>query len=400
MAYPADADFSGKLSFLNLGEILQLLGGSGASGTLKLFSEFAPAPGVIHVDNGNPVNAGNGSLSGLEALFSLFGWTEGRFEFSTGDISCERAIKKGRMEIILDGLRLLDEGRIEKLGAPAALGSAPAAPAPAAEPVKRADQPPTIKGPLVDYSCIVDEETFYDGDEIVREGAHGNWIWVVLEGAAEIIKTTSAGSFRLLRIGDGAFLGSVASLLVGDNVRNTTVVASGNIQLGMVDSQQLSAEIAALSGDYKSLIKSLDNRLRSATDIAADIHAREGAFMAAIKDKRIAVREGQSEERLFRIREGEVVVARGTERGYLPLAVLKKGDYFGHIPFLTLGHEPHAAAVFSSADLKLVTVNTRNVESEHRRLSSTLSHIIEHLAACISATTLVTMNLYNRSGLA
>lgn len=401
MTISSDADFSGKLRFLNLGEVLQLLGGSGASGTLKIYSEFAPLPGVIHVDNGNPVNASNGSLSGLEALFSLFGWTEGHFEFNCGEISCERAIKKGRMEIILDGLRLLDEGRIEKLGGPATLpDTLTAAPAPAAEPVKRVDQPPTIKGPLVDYACIVDEETFYDGDEIVREGAHGNWIWVVLEGAAEIIKTTSAGSFRLLRIGDGAFLGSVASLLVGDNVRNTTVVASGNVQLGMVDSQQLSAEIAALSGDYKSLIKSLDNRLRSVTDIAADIHAREGNFMAAIKDKRIAVREGQSEERLFRIREGEVVVARGIERGYLPLAVLKKGDVFGHIPFLTLGHEPHAAAVFSSADLKLITVDTRNIESEHRQLSSTLRHIIEHLAACISATTLVTMNLYNRSGLA
>lgn len=397
---PSDADFSGKLSFLNLGEILQLLGGSGASGTLKIYSEFAPTPGVIHVDNGNPVNADSGPLTGLEALFSLFGWTEGHFEFTSGAVVCERAINKGRMEIILDGLRLLDEGRIERLGAPPQLDTAAAAPLPAAAPVRRSDHPPTIKGPLVDYSCIVDEETFYDGDEIVREGAHGNWIWVVLEGAAEIIKTTSAGSFCLLRIGDGAFLGSVASLLVGDNVRNTTVVASGNIQLGMVDSQQLSAEVAALSGDYKSLIKSLDNRLRSVTDIAADIHAREGAFMAAIKDKRIAVREGQNEERLFRIREGQVVVARGTERGYLPLALLKKGDYFGHIPFLALGHEPHAAAVFSSADLKLITVDMRNIESEHRRLSSTLRHIIEHLAACISATTLVTMNLYNRSGLA
>ncbi len=397
---PSDADFSGKLSFLNLGEILQLLGGAGASGTLRIFSEFAPMPGVIHVDNGNPVNAESGPLSGLDALFSLFGWTEGHFEFTCGTVACERAIKKGRMELILDGLRLLDEGRIEKLGAPPQLDTASAAPESAPAPAKRPDQPPTIKGPLVDYSCIVDEETFYDGDEIVREGAHGNWIWVVLEGAAEIIKTTAAGSFCLLRISDGAFLGSVASLLSGDNVRSTTVVASGNIQLGMLDAQQLAGEIAALSGEYKSLIKSLDNRLRSVTDIAADIHAREGAFMAAIKDKRIAVREGQNEERLFRIRAGEVAVARGTERGYLPLALLQKGDYFGHIPFLTLGHEPHAAAVFSSADLKLITVDMHNVESEHRRLSPTLRHIIEHLAACISATTLVTMNLYNRSGLA
>ena len=43
-------------------------------------------------------------------MFSLFGWTEGRFEFTQEPVACERTIKKGRMEIILDGLRLLDDG--------------------------------------------------------------------------------------------------------------------------------------------------------------------------------------------------------------------------------------------------------------------------------------------------
>ncbi|MCK7514501.1 MAG: hypothetical protein MZV70_67805 [Desulfobacterales bacterium] len=47
------------------------------------------------------------------------------------------------------------------------------------------------------------------------------------------------------------------------------------------------------------------------------------------------------------------MVARSHRSGYLPLAQLEKGDFFGHIPFLTIGHEPYAAAVFSSADLKL-----------------------------------------------
>ena len=35
---------------------------------------------------------------------------------SKEDVSCEKAINKSRMEIILDGLRLLDEGKIEKIG--------------------------------------------------------------------------------------------------------------------------------------------------------------------------------------------------------------------------------------------------------------------------------------------
>ena len=245
----------------------------------------------------------------------------------------------------------------------------------------------------------MDEESYYDGDEIVREGAHGNWIWVILEGAAEIIKMTPNGPLRLLRVGDGAFLGSVAALLSGENVRGSTVLASGNVQLGMLNSQQLTAEIANLSNEFKALIRSLDNRLRFVSTIVAETHVRNGSFLKLIQDKKVALKEGQNEDRLFQIREGEAVVARSTESGYLPLAHLQKGDFFGNIPFLTIGHEPHSAAVFSTADLKLSVVDIMAMEETQQSLSSTLRHIIQHNAACISATTLVAINLFNKSGL-
>ena len=394
----SDFDFSGKLSFLNLGELLQLLGSSSATGILRLYSPYRSESGLIAVENGNPIDAREGGRSGVEALFGLFGWMEGRFEFSREPVACKRTIQKGRMEIILDGLRLLDEGKIAKLG-----------PLPTAAPPdrgdaripdsRRAEEPPLIKGPLVDYAYVIDEEGFYDGDEIVHEGAHGNWIWVILEGAAEIIKTTPRGPLKRLRVGDGAFLGSVASLLIGDNVRSTTVVACGNVQLGMLDSQQLAGELANLSADFKSLIKSLDNRLRCVTGIGADAHARTTTFMDLIKGKKMALKEGQQEERLFRIRDGEVVVARSIGSGYVPLAHLQKGDFFGHIPFLTIGHEPFAAAVFSSPGLKLAAVDSQKIAAEYKRLSATLRNIIEHLGACISATTLVTINRVGQSGI-
>ncbi|MCU0591443.1 MAG: DUF4388 domain-containing protein [Desulfobacterales bacterium] len=394
----SDFDFSGKLSFLNLGELLQLLGSSSATGTLRLCSPFRGEAGLIVFENGNPLDARDGARSGTEALFALFGWMEGRFEFTRGPVTCERTIQKGRMELILDGLRLLDEGKIAKLG--------PALPTPGHAqmdvPVstgRLSELPPTIKGPLVDYAYVIDEEGFYDGDEIVHEGAHGNWIWVILEGAAEIIKTTPKGPLKLLRVGDGAFLGSVASLLIGDNVRSTTVVACGNVQLGMLDSQLLAGELANLSADFKSLIKSLDNRLRCVTGIGADAHARTTTFMDLIKGKKLALKEGQDEKRLFRIRDGEVVVARSLGSNYVPLAQLQKGDFFGHIPFLTIGHEPFAAAVFSSPDLKLAAVDSAKIATEYKQLSATLRNIIEYLAACISATTLVTINRVSQSGI-
>ena len=107
---------SGSLDFLNLGELLNLLGTNGSSGVLHVKSNYSSESGLVYLDKGNPINAVNGSLTGLDAVFSLFGWTDGQFEFVQEDVSCEKEITKSRMEIILDGLRLLDEGKIEKLG--------------------------------------------------------------------------------------------------------------------------------------------------------------------------------------------------------------------------------------------------------------------------------------------
>lgn len=374
--------FAGQLNFLNLGELLQLLGTSGGSGVLRIISKHAQDPGVVYVDKGNPINAANGNLAGLDAMYSLFGWTEGQFEFVQKDVSCDKTITKSRMEIILDGLRMLDEGKIKKLG-PATAQARPA------ESQAKSGDLPLIKGPLVDYSYVVDEEVFYNGDEIVREGNHGNWVWVILEGTAEIIKDTPNGPLRVLRIGDGAFLGSVASLLIGDNVRSATVVAVGNVQLGMLDSQQLTSELSGLSVEFRDLIKSLDSRLRQVTDMVVNIQSNSAEIADLVNDKKPIVKQGQDEMRLFKVRGGNAHIARNTDDGHVPLANLKKGDFFGNIPFLDLGHEPHSAGVFASPQLKLAAVDLRRIQDEFNKLSSTLKNIFQHLATCISVTTLV-----------
>ena len=382
--------FAGDLSFLNLGEILQLLGTTGGSGILRIISKHAPEPGMIYVEKGNPIDASNSSQSGLDAIYSLFGWTEGQFEFVRDDVACEKTITKSRMEIILDGLRMLDEGKVQKLGPPSNQK-------PHESQTKSGDLP-LIKGPLVDYSYVVDEEVFYNGDEIVREGNHGNWVWVILEGTAEIVKDASNNPLRILRVGDGAFLGSVASLLTGDNVRSATVVAVGNVQLGMLDSQQLTSELASLSSDYRGLVKSLDFRLRQVTDMAVKINRNSGKLDDFIKGKKAVIKQGQNEERLFKIRKGEIFIARESENTNTPLLGLQEGDYFGSIPFVDMGHEPHSASVYGSPGLKLSVVDSKKLQDEHDKISSTLKNIIQHLATSISVTTLVASNFHKRVG--
>lgn len=381
--------FAGNLSFLNLGELIQLLGTTGGTGTLYITSNYASQPGVIYIDNGNPIDAANGAKTGLDALFSLFGWIDGQFEFIQEDITCQKVITQSRMEIILNGLRLLDEGQVEVLG-PAAVesGTEPA--------VARSGSLPLIKGPLVDYSYVVDEEGFYDGDEIVQEGNHGNWIWVILEGVVDISRETPKGTLKILRIGDGAFLGSVTALLKGDNVRSATVTAVGNVQLGMLDSQLMTSELSNLSLDYREFVGGLDERMKQATQMAIDIYAEDKKIIDFVKGKKILIKQGQAEKRLFRVRSGQAYIARETDAGVVPIACLQKGDYFGHIPFLDLGHEPYSASVFASPDLKLSPVDPQELQREHDKLSSTLKNILTHLSTSISVTTLIACNFYKK----
>ncbi|MEJ2166631.1 MAG: cyclic nucleotide-binding domain-containing protein [Desulfobacterales bacterium] len=385
-----DVAFAGNLSFLNLGEILQLLGTTSGSGILRIISNYAPEPGVVYIDKGNPINASNGSKAGLDALFSLFGWKDGQFEFIQEPVTCEKVINKSRMEIILDGLRLLDEGKVEVLG-PSGNG---------AKPVQKAEKSGSlqlIKGPLVDYSFVVDEEGFYDGDEIVHEGNHGNWIWVILEGIAEIIKETPQGRLKLLRIGDGAFLGSVASLLKGDNVRSATVIANGNVQLGMLDAQLMTSELANCSLEYRDFVRALDKRLKQVTDMAVAIHSKNKEVTEFIKGKKILIKQGQEEDRLFRVRAGEAYVVRETEAGIVPLVCLEKDDFFGSVPFLDMGHEPYSASILAAPNLKIGSLDPNLLQKEHEKLSSTLQNILGYLANCISVTTLIATDYFMRS---
>jgi CRP-like cAMP-binding protein len=379
-----NVSLSGSLNFLNLGELLNLLGTNGSSGVLHIKTNHSSQAGLVYLDKGNPINAVNGSLTGLDAVFSLFGWTDGQFEFVQENVTCEKEITKSRMEIILDGLRLLDEGKIEKRGpSKAAAKTAP-------ETKTVSGKLPLIKGPLVDYSYVVDEEGFYDGDEIVQEGNHGDWIWVILEGTAEIIKEANSGPIEILRIGDGAFLGSIAALISGGRVRSATVRAVGNVQLGMLDSQLLANELANVSVDFRGLITSIDKRLKQVINMAVAYKNNNNNFDKLIKSKKQLIKQGQKEERLFTIKDGEAIIARQSDNGFVPLVQLKKGDYFGKIPFLDMGHEPYSAAVFSSQNLKLAAVDTDKLKSEHEGLSSTLKNIIEHMATSVSVTTVVT----------
>ncbi len=389
----SNAVLSGNLNFLNLAELLQLLGSNTSSGVLRITNKYAAEPGVVFFNKGNPVHALNGKLSGLEAIFSLFGWSEGEFAFSVEDYEGQTTINKSRMEIILDGLRKLDDGEIERLE-PVAFEKA------ASKPDKKKSSIPVIKGPLVDYLHVVDEEEFFDGEEIIIEGNHGNWIWVILEGTVELSKATPDGPITFLQISDGAFIGSLSSLLADDSVRNVTATAVGNVQLGMLDSQGLGSELGKMSAEFQNLVRSVDKRYAGVMHNAVNAYLQQDDAKQILKDRRPVIMEGKNDDKAFVITGGNASVVRKTETGIVMLVSrMEKGDVIGPIPFLDMGLEPASAIVMGDPQLKVTKLDRQALIDEFEQLSSTFKNILENLSTCILATAMVTCEFKKKRGL-
>lgn len=370
----------GNLNFLGLADILQLLSTKTSTGILRISSEYAKGPGIIYLASGNTINASCGSLTGLDAIYSLFSWSEGKFEFILEDIKDEDLIQKNTMHLILEGLRMLDEGIIKRLG-PEHLQDT------SLDSSDKKNVVPLVKSPLVDYGYVVDREKRSDGETFVKEGTYGTWIFVILKGIADVLKETSRGPLRIMRVGEGAFVGSIAALLKHDNVRGLTARAVGDVQLGVLDSQALYAEYGHMSPEFRSLIISLDKRLKQVTDRVVDSYLETNHSKELIKDKKSIIDQGKAEQRIFMINRGKASVVRSTDNGLVTLADLGPGDFFGCLPFAHIDHESYSASVFASDDLDVSMPDPEVLREEYMGLSPTFRHIIEHVATCISLTT-------------
>lgn len=371
---------SGNLTFLTLGDVLQFLGSTGSTGVLRLFSRHSATPGFVYFTAGQPVNAQNGEIDGLDALYSLFGWVDGSFEFSRQTSVAEKLITKSRMGIILEGMKLLDDGYTKKLGSQAAVETQ-------CGPNRLSSQPSVVKGPLVDYMSVVDEEDFFDGEHIVEEGKYGNWVWVILEGVVDIVKEDETGTIPIIRIGDGSFVGSMASFLLQGHIRTASAVAVGNVQLGVLDSQRLAQEYAGMSHEFRGFLTSLDKRLKQLTQRVVEYRTGNIHIDALLKDKTVLLGQGEDKEKkLFLIKKGRASVIQKTDNGSIVLCHLYPGDFFGHLPFLDLEQEPDAASIYGSEGTEVVQIDGKRLQHEYDRLSTTFKNMVDNMATCMIVT--------------
>jgi hypothetical protein len=324
----------------------------------------------------------------------MFGLIEGTYDFHEEDVShVKDNIGQSRMEIVLDALRMLDDGEIPKVGPPSFHDAATKATR-----LTGKQGLPVIKGPLTDYLYVVREEYFKDGEQIVKEGKHGKWIWNIYQGTAEVTRETEHGPLVVARLGEGCFIGTFRALLFGEYERNASVVAEGDVRLCLLDSEPFYQEYASLSRGFRNLLLSLDSRLRRLTNKAIELYTSGRDCSEFIKDNNRAYANiVPAQDDLYTITEGGANIIGQGPNGDLPLLPLNKDDVFGNIPFLDFGHEPRSASVLGSNDLKVDKLDIQGLQAEYSRLSHTFRNLIYNMGTYIYMTTDLIYRLHNRN---
>ena len=116
------------------------------------------------------------------------------------------------------------------------------------------------------YSYILQEETYPDKAIIVKEGAPGDWVYLILEGRASVKKKTPNGQLKVASLKEGTVFGELIFLQIAKGPRTASIVADGSVTVGLLDMERLYKEFRSISPLLKVLISTIAERLQDATD--------------------------------------------------------------------------------------------------------------------------------------
>jgi hypothetical protein len=99
---------TGHLSDLSLSELIEFFCNQRKTGQLKVL--YPRGPGYFYLQTGSVVDARIGVLRGIDAVYYALTLPNAKFEFGGAPESTERTINQPWTQVVLEGLRRLDEG--------------------------------------------------------------------------------------------------------------------------------------------------------------------------------------------------------------------------------------------------------------------------------------------------
>lgn len=107
-------------------------------------------------------------------------------------------------------------------------------------------------------------QRYANGDIIVSEGIVSNNAYIIFEGKVNVTKKVDKKSILINTLSKGEVFGEMG--LISQSVRSASVVAVGNVTIGVIEREQFEAMVTKLPDDVQAIVNALVDRLRYTSD--------------------------------------------------------------------------------------------------------------------------------------
>lgn len=112
-------------------------------------------------------------------------------------------------------------------------------------------------------------QRYSDGDVIISEGIVSNNAYVVLSGQVKITKKVDKKTVVVGTLKKGEVFGEMG--LITETVRSASVVASGDVSVGVIDKEAFAKLLDELPDDLEAVISALVERLKMTTNVLTKV---------------------------------------------------------------------------------------------------------------------------------
>jgi len=117
------------------------------------------------------------------------------------------------------------------------------------------------------------EEEYQDGQIIIKEGASGDWVYVIMSGKVEISRTIGDRKFVIETLGAGEVFGELG--FFAGIPRTATARSIGDTTVGVIDREFLDREFNKLSSGFRTILGAVVERFSKMLDRTCDFTSRE-----------------------------------------------------------------------------------------------------------------------------
>jgi CRP-like cAMP-binding protein len=115
------------------------------------------------------------------------------------------------------------------------------------------------------HAYVASEEFYPNESVIIEEGTVGDWVYVLLEGSAKVRKKSPKGMVTVDTLKEGDVFGEMGFMEGGKRLRSASVIASGDVWVGVLDREKLTRDFEQSPSNLRALIRSLVLKLRETT---------------------------------------------------------------------------------------------------------------------------------------